>query len=116
MGILTRAEFEVDCIREFAHSGTQIGPNVSRMERRERIRAAIFREGKQQARWRDTNLTYAAAYQQTYSQPLLARHDDPQACPAVAPWSAAAADCHNEYADSVTDEVSVGVRRTKLSA
>jgi hypothetical protein len=64
MGIFTRAEFETACIREFAHSGIQIGPNVSREERRERIRAAIFREGKQQARWRYTNLTYADAYRQ----------------------------------------------------
>jgi hypothetical protein len=54
---------------------------VSREERRERIRTAIFREGRQQARWRDTNLTYAAAYQQAYCQPLEARHDDPQGWP-----------------------------------
>jgi hypothetical protein len=107
MGILTRAEFEIDCIREFAHSGTQIGPNVSREERRERIRAAIFREGKQQARWRDTNRTYAAAYQQAYCQSLQARHDDPQGLPPLAQWSAAIEDL-DEDADTVTDEFSVG--------
>jgi hypothetical protein len=108
MGILTRAEFEIDCIREFAHSGAQIGPNVSRQERRERIRTAIFREGKQQTRWRDTNLTYAVAYQQAYCQPLEARHDDPQSCPPPAQWSAAAADNLDEEADSVMDESSGG--------
>jgi hypothetical protein len=108
MGILSRAEFEIDCIREFAHSGTQMGPTVSREGRRERVRAAIFREGKQQAHWRDSNLTYAAAYQQAYSQPLQARHDDPVGQPPLAPWSAAAALDLEEEADNTTDDVADG--------
>lgn len=72
-----RFEFELACIREFAHSGLQLNINVSREERRERIRAAIFREGKQHLQWQDSEMTYAAAYRQAYHQPLEAREGDP---------------------------------------
>lgn len=108
MGILTRADFEIDCVREFAHSGTQLGPNVSREERRERIRAAIFREGKQHARWRDTNLTYAAAYQQAYNQPLRARQDDPQGQPPLSQWPAMAVLDLDEDVDDPMDQLADG--------
>ena len=104
MGFIDRAEFEIDCIREFAHSGVQIGPNVSREERRERIRAAIFREGKQHARWRDTELTYASAYQQAYHQPLRARLDDPQGQPPLSSWPPTAAlDLEDDTEDTTDD-------------
>ncbi len=73
---LDRLEFELACIREFAHSGMQLGPNVSREERRERIRAAIWRENKQNQRWRDTPITYAAAYELAYHKPLDGRAGD----------------------------------------
>jgi hypothetical protein len=74
----SRSDFELACIREFAHSGLQLNINISREERRERIRAAIFREGKQHLQWQDSDMTYAAAYRQAYHQPLEAREGDPQ--------------------------------------
>jgi hypothetical protein len=67
---LTRPEFELECIREFAHSGVQLGAGVSREERRERIRASILREAKEHDRWRGTAMTYAAMYRQIYNRSL----------------------------------------------
>jgi hypothetical protein len=71
--VVARSEFEFECVREFSHSGTQLGASVSRDARRERIRVAIMRENKQHRRWRDTQLTYAAAYQQAYGKPIESR-------------------------------------------
>jgi hypothetical protein len=73
---VARSDFEFECVREFSHSGVQLGANVSREERRARIRAAIMRENKQNRRWRDTSLTYAALYQQVYGKPIEARRAD----------------------------------------
>ncbi|MGA2188845.1 MAG: hypothetical protein ABSH33_09955 [Steroidobacteraceae bacterium] len=67
---IARNEFEFECVREFSHSGLQLGANVSREERRERIRTAILREAKHDRRWRDTQFTYAAVYQHVYGRPL----------------------------------------------
>jgi hypothetical protein len=66
-----REDFELACIREFSHSGLQLGAEVSRDERRERIRAAIFRENKAHLCWRDSELTYAQVYYQAYGQALV---------------------------------------------
>jgi hypothetical protein len=65
-----REEFELACIREFSHSGLHLGLGVSRTERRERIGAAILREGKAQLRWRDSDSTYAEVFAQVYRQSL----------------------------------------------
>jgi hypothetical protein len=65
-----REEFELACIREFSHSGHQLGAGVSREERRERIRAAILREHKSTLRWLDSTWTYAGAFALAYHQPL----------------------------------------------
>jgi hypothetical protein len=70
---MARDQFELDFIREFQHSGAQLGPDVSREERRERIRVAILREGKETLLYHDTQLTYAQIYQQAYSQPIELR-------------------------------------------
>ena len=35
-----------------------------------------MRENKQNRRWRDTSLTYAALYQQVYGKPIEARRAD----------------------------------------
>lgn len=79
---IARSEFERECIREFSHSGVQLGAGVSREERRERIRTAIMRENKQHCRWRDTSFTYAALYQQVYGKSLDERRpDEPQMAP-----------------------------------
>jgi hypothetical protein len=72
---IARESFECENIREFAHSGLDLGPRVSRDERRERIRAAIFREGKSRLAWRDSEFTYAEMFRQAYHQPLEARGD-----------------------------------------
>lgn len=76
IGTDTQRDFELACVREFSHSGLHLGGDVSRQERRERIRAAIFREGKQNDCWRNTPLSYAAAYRQAYHLPLEAREGD----------------------------------------
>jgi len=65
-----REEFELACIREFSHSGLQLGLDVSRAERRERIGAAIMREGKAQLRWRNSDSTYAEVFAQVYRHSL----------------------------------------------
>jgi hypothetical protein len=70
---ISREAFECESIREFAHSGLDLGPRVSRDERRERIRTAIYREGKAGLIWRDSGLTYAEIFRQAYHQPLDAR-------------------------------------------
>lgn len=74
---ITREAFECESVREFAHSGLDLGPRVSRDERRERIRTAIYREGKAGSNWRDSGLTYADIFRQAYHQPLDARGDAP---------------------------------------
>jgi hypothetical protein len=63
-----REDFELACIREFSHSGLHLGIGVSRAERRERIRAAILREGKADLRWRNSDFSYAGMYAQAYRQ------------------------------------------------
>jgi hypothetical protein len=63
-----REDFELACIREFSHSGLQLGIGVSRGARRERIRAAILREGKADLRWRNSEFSYANMYAQAYRQ------------------------------------------------
>ena len=63
-------DFELECIREFSHSGLHLGVGVSRAERRERIRAAILREDKCHLRWRESNVTYADMYSRTYRETL----------------------------------------------
>jgi hypothetical protein len=79
---MARSEFELECVREFSHSGVHLGTGVSREERRERIRTAIIRENKQHARWRDTSMTYAAVYQKAYGRPLESgRSDEPEVAP-----------------------------------
>ncbi len=83
---LSRPEFELECIREFAHSGVQLGPGVSREERRERIRASILREQKQHERWRDTTLTYAAIYRQIYNRVLDEGAPQEEKRPAPGAW------------------------------
>jgi hypothetical protein len=72
---ITREAFECENIREFAHSGLDLGPRVSRDERRERIRTAIYREGKSRLAWRDSEFTYAEMFRQAYHQRLDARSD-----------------------------------------
>ena len=68
--IIDRGEYELACVREFAHSGAQLGPGVSREQRRERIRLAILREDKARLRWRETTHTYAAVFEHVYSRPM----------------------------------------------
>jgi hypothetical protein len=68
--IFDRWEFELACVREFSHSGAQVGPTVSREQRRERIRLAILREDKAHMRWRETAHTYAAVFERVYARPI----------------------------------------------
>ena len=68
--LIDRLEFELACVREFSHSGAQLGPSVSRAERRERIRLAILREEKANLCWRDTVHSYADVYQYVYGKSL----------------------------------------------
>jgi len=68
--IVDRPEFELACVREFAHSGAQLGSAVSRAERRERIRLAILREDKACLCWRETIHTYAEVYEHVYGRPI----------------------------------------------
>jgi hypothetical protein len=68
--IIDRSDYELACVREFSHSGAQLGPTVSREPRRERIRLAILREDKAHLRWRETAHTYAAVYEHVYKRPI----------------------------------------------
>jgi hypothetical protein len=68
--IIDRNEYELACVREFSHSGAQLGPDVSREQRRERIRLAILREDKAHMRWRDTAHTYATVFEHVYARPI----------------------------------------------
>jgi hypothetical protein len=107
-GVIGRSEFEFECVREFSHSGVQLGASVSREERRERIRVAIMRENKQHKRWRDTQLTYAAAYQQAYGKPIELRRAGEEE---VAPMAASRAGLwdNDPFGDDESlDDVEVG--------
>ena len=67
---MKRDDIELDFIREFAHSGANLGSIISREDRRERIRIAILKEKKQDLRFRDTPLTYAQTYRLAYNKPI----------------------------------------------
>jgi len=107
---ITREAFERESIREFAHSGLDLGPRVSRDERRERIRTAIYREGKSALQWRDSGLTYADMFRQAYHQPLDARGEIPaedaalrslRARPSIETWGQDASDDEDDADDLV---------------
>ena len=70
---MTQAETELGFIREFAHSGVQLGPSVSSEERRERIRVSILREGKENLPYQDAGFTYAEMYWQLYHKSIEMR-------------------------------------------
>jgi hypothetical protein len=80
-----RQDIEMDFVREFSHSGSQIGTCASSEEKRERIRVAILKEGKQSKPFRGTSLTYAEVYRQAYNKPIeMRRHVRPVSAPALA--------------------------------
>jgi hypothetical protein len=65
---MTHDDTDLEFVREFAHSGVQLGPAVSSEERRERIRVSILREGKENLPYQDTGFTYSEIYWQRYHQ------------------------------------------------
>ena len=67
---VSRADFELACVREFSHSGHHMALGASPQERRERIRSAILRENKTYERWQHSPFTYAEVFAQAYQQPL----------------------------------------------
>jgi hypothetical protein len=101
---VTREDFELACIREFSHSGHHLGVGVSRVERRERIKAAILRENKGRQRWQGSNFSYAEIYAQAYQQTLAL--DDSDDKNALAAWTAQADDDCSDDEDALDDGVS----------
>lgn len=55
---------------EFSVGGLQIAKSRSHVDRRERIRQAIFTSGKAQHRWQDSVMTYAEAFRECFGERL----------------------------------------------
>jgi len=67
---LDKDDIELAFIREFSHSGNQIGRTAARPERRERVRQAIYIHGKANERFEGEGITYAEAFRVCYGERL----------------------------------------------
>jgi hypothetical protein len=66
-------EIELQFIREFSVGGNQLGACLSSEDRRERIRVAIYQNKLHDKIFRDSEITYAAAYRLCYGKALEMR-------------------------------------------
>jgi hypothetical protein len=64
------SDHELELIAEFSTGGLQIGRSVAKPDRLERVRAAIYREGKEAQPFRDCGYDYAEAFRLTYGERL----------------------------------------------
>jgi hypothetical protein len=64
-------DLELDFIREFAVGGDLHASSL--VERRERIRVAIYRRNLLHAPFRDSGMDYAQAYELCYQRPIEMR-------------------------------------------
>jgi hypothetical protein len=70
MTLFTDQDIDYSFVREFSSGGDTFGPSSSRDYRRERMRIAILREGKEGRAFHDSGMTYAEAYRRCYGTPL----------------------------------------------
>jgi hypothetical protein len=73
MTLFTNEDIEHCFVREFSVGGDTFGPNSSREYRRERMRVAIFKAGKEGRAFFDSGMTYAEAYRRCFGTPLELR-------------------------------------------
>lgn len=66
-------DIELEFIRELSVAGNNIGSCLSSEDRRERIRVAIYAGQLHGKKFRDTDMTYAAAYRKCYGRDLESR-------------------------------------------
>jgi hypothetical protein len=64
------ADIELEFIREFSVGGNNIGSVLGAEDRRERVRIAIYAGQLHDKRFRDSDMTYAAAYRLCYGRDL----------------------------------------------
>ena len=67
---MTPDEIERTLIVEFSVHGLQIGKSPNRVDRRERLRQAIYRNGQQAWKFHDTQTTYAEAFEACFGERL----------------------------------------------
>jgi hypothetical protein len=67
---MTPDDIELAFVREFSVSGNLIGMTVSRNERRERVRQAIYVSDKANERFHDPTMTYSEAFRICYGERL----------------------------------------------
>lgn len=67
------ADIELEFIREFSVAGNAIGTCLSSEDKRERIRVAIYAGQLHDQAFRDSGMTYAAAYRKCYGRTLEMR-------------------------------------------
>ena len=64
------ADIELEFIREFSVAGNNIGSVLGSEDKRERIRLAIYAGQLHDKAFRDSGMTYAAAYRLCYGRDL----------------------------------------------
>lgn len=67
---MTRDDIELSFIREFSMAGNLIGKTASRVERRERVRQAIYLGARTDTQFYDSGMTYAEAFRTCYGERL----------------------------------------------
>ena len=67
---MTPDAIEQDFIREFSCASNQIGKSQHKADRRERVRQAIYVNGKMSHKFYGTTLTYAEAFQRCFGERL----------------------------------------------
>lgn len=70
MSDYTKAEMEMGFVRMLSTGGNQIGKTQEGNERRERVRAALFRSSRQGERFLDTSMTCAEAFRECYGEAI----------------------------------------------
>jgi hypothetical protein len=67
----TTEQIETAFVIEFSTQGTKLASALlSVSDRRERVRIAILREGREKLAFRDTGMTYAEAYRRLYGEAI----------------------------------------------
>lgn len=75
MSSFTNEEIELCFVREFSAGAESFGPDLTRPQRRERIRVAILRDEKDGRNFYDSGMTYAEAYRRCFGVTLEMRRE-----------------------------------------
>lgn len=67
---IAKEDIELAFVREFSHSGNQIGKSTNHAERRERVRQAIYVHDRMNDLFAGEGITYAEAFRLCFGERL----------------------------------------------